>query len=113
MGDEEKKPPKKPYEKPTATKLTREQAKLKLMGHAMMGSEEAKELLDILFQQENPHSTKQPYEKPTVTELTREQARMKLMGQAMMGSRGAKELLEILFKEENRDNDDVESKKSA
>ncbi len=35
--DEEKaKKPRKPYEKPTATKLTPEQAKLKLLGHANM-----------------------------------------------------------------------------
>jgi hypothetical protein len=113
MGDEEKKPPKKPYETPIATQLTREQAKLKLMGRAMMGSEEAKELLDVLFAQENPHPEKRPYEKPTATRLTREQARMRLMGQAMIGSRAAKELLEILFKEENQVNDDMEDKKSA
>jgi hypothetical protein len=113
MSDEQTSKQKKPYEKPTVTKLTREQAKLKLMGHAMMGSEGAKELLDILFQQENTHSKKQPYEKPTVTELTREQAKMKLMGQAMTGSREAKELLEILLKEENQNNNDMESKKSA
>jgi hypothetical protein len=52
MAEEEKKPAKQPYEKPTATQITREQAKLKLMGHAMMGDEQAKELLDILFGQE-------------------------------------------------------------
>lgn len=52
MGNEESKPQKKPYEKPTATKITREQAKLKLMGHAMMGDKQAKELLDLLFEDE-------------------------------------------------------------
>lgn len=30
-------PKKKPYEKPTATKLATEQAKLKLLGHVIMG----------------------------------------------------------------------------
>jgi hypothetical protein len=44
---------KEPYEKPTATKLTREQAKLKLMGHAVMGDEGAKELLERIFQEES------------------------------------------------------------
>ncbi len=34
----------KPYVKPTATKLTHEQAKLKLLGHATMGDQGAKEL---------------------------------------------------------------------
>jgi hypothetical protein len=39
----------KPYEKPTATKLTTEQARLKLIGHAMMGDEGAKELFELMF----------------------------------------------------------------
>jgi hypothetical protein len=38
----------KPYEKPTATKLTPEQAKLKLLGHTMKGDEGARELLDLI-----------------------------------------------------------------
>jgi hypothetical protein len=112
MDSEEKRPPKKPYDKPTATKLTREQAKLKLIGSAMMGNREATELLVFLFQQDKEQTEKQPYEKPTVTALTREQARMKLMGEAMMGSRTAKELLEILFKED-QNNENTENKKSA
>ncbi len=118
MGAEENKQQKKPYEKPTVTRLTGEQAKLKLMGYAMIGNENAKALLDILFQRENEQSQKQQYEKPTATKLTREQARMKLMGQVMMGNKEARELLDILFEEENQheedqENDDTGGKKSA
>jgi hypothetical protein len=40
---------KKPYQKPTARKLTREQALLTLMGPAMMGDEGAMELLEMMF----------------------------------------------------------------
>jgi hypothetical protein len=40
---------KTPYFKPTATKLTDEQAKLKLLGHATMGDQGAKELLEMMF----------------------------------------------------------------
>lgn len=58
MENEESKPQKQPYEKPTVTKLTREQAMLKLMGHAMMEDEQAKELLDILFEREDQQSQK-------------------------------------------------------
>jgi len=36
----------KPYERPTVTKLTPEQAKLKLLGHASMGNHGAKDLLE-------------------------------------------------------------------
>ncbi len=39
----------KPYVKPTATQLTREQAKLKLLGHATVGDQGAKELLEMMF----------------------------------------------------------------
>ena len=39
----------KPYEKPTATKLTREQAILKLQAYADRGDEGAKELLARIF----------------------------------------------------------------
>lgn len=113
MGNDESRPPKKPYEKPTVTKLTREQAKLKLMGCAMMGDDQAKELLEILFHHETPEQKKQPYEKPTMTEMTREQAQLKLMGQAMMGSEEAKELLEMFFGNKKQKNDDTEHKKSA
>ena len=49
---DENRRPKTAYEKPTATILTGEQAKLKLMGHAMMGDEGAKELLERVFQEE-------------------------------------------------------------
>jgi hypothetical protein len=39
----------KPYEKPTVTKLTPEQAKLKLLGHASAGDQGAKDLLELMF----------------------------------------------------------------
>ena len=39
----------KPYEKPTVTKLTPEQAKPKLLAHAMKGDEGARELLELIF----------------------------------------------------------------
>ena len=39
----------KPYQKPSPRKLTLEQAKLKIMGHAVMGNQGAKELLEIMF----------------------------------------------------------------
>lgn len=40
---------KKPYVKPTAIKLTHEQAKLKLLGHASKGDQGAKDLLEMMF----------------------------------------------------------------
>jgi hypothetical protein len=51
MGNDEKKAkePRKPYEKPTAIKLTTEQAKLKLLGHAIFGDQGAKDLLEMMF----------------------------------------------------------------
>jgi hypothetical protein len=39
----------KPYERSTVTKLTPEQAKLKLLGQASMGNQGAKELLELMF----------------------------------------------------------------
>ena len=42
---------KKPYVKPTVTKLTDEQAKLKLLGHAIMGDQGAKDLLEEMFRE--------------------------------------------------------------
>jgi hypothetical protein len=42
----------KPYEKPVVRKLNSEQAKLLLIGHACMGHQGAKELLDLLFGQQ-------------------------------------------------------------
>jgi len=48
----------KPYEKPTATKLNPEQARLKLLGAATMGDEGAKELLEMLFPEEQPKDSK-------------------------------------------------------
>jgi hypothetical protein len=113
MESEESEPRKQPYEKPTATKVNREQAKLKLMGHAMLGDEQAKELLDILFQQEELSTAKQPYEKPMLTEITMEQLKLKLMGDAMMGSKQAKEMLGALFENSKQNNDCTGRKKSA
>ncbi len=55
MGDGKKKEQKKPYEKPTATRLTREEAKMKLIGQAMMGDEEAERLLEALFTDDAEH----------------------------------------------------------
>jgi hypothetical protein len=40
---------KKPYVKPTATKLTHEQAKLKLLGLASAGDQGPNELLEMMF----------------------------------------------------------------
>ena len=40
---------KKEYQSPTVRKLTLEQAKLMLIGHATMGDQGAKELMDIVF----------------------------------------------------------------
>jgi len=39
----------KPYETPTATKLTPEEAKLKLIEHASQGDEGVKDLLEMMF----------------------------------------------------------------
>lgn len=51
MQEDKRKAAKKPYEGPMVTRLTREQATLKIMGHAMMGNAEAKELLEVLFEE--------------------------------------------------------------
>lgn len=51
----------KPYEKPTATRLTPEQAKLKLIDLASKGDQAAKDMLEALFPegaQKLPRSTK-------------------------------------------------------
>jgi len=42
----------KPYDKPTATKLTQEEAKRKLIDHASRGDEGAKDILEIMFPEE-------------------------------------------------------------
>lgn len=39
----------KAYEKPSATKLTPEEAKRKLIEHASRGSQDAKDLLEMIF----------------------------------------------------------------
>lgn len=113
MALEGKTTQKKPYEKPVVTKLTREQAKLKLIGLATGGNDDAKELLDMIFQRENEHLEKLPYEAPRASRMTREQAKLKLMGQVMMGDEGAKELLDILMKEEEQTSANQRDEKSA
>jgi hypothetical protein len=45
----EHKKARKSYEKPTLTKLTPEQAKLKLLGHATMNDRGAKDRLGMMF----------------------------------------------------------------
>jgi hypothetical protein len=47
--NDRRKKKRKPYEEPTATKLTPEQATIKLLGHAMPGDEGARQLLDLIF----------------------------------------------------------------
>jgi len=42
----------KPYEKPTVTQLTPEEAKLKLIDHASRGDEQAREMLVMTFPEE-------------------------------------------------------------
>lgn len=42
----------KPYERPTVTKLTSEEAKSKLVEHARNGDREAMDLLEIVFPEE-------------------------------------------------------------
>lgn len=42
----------KPYEKPTVTKLTREEAKLKLIDHASRGDQGAQDVLEEMFPEE-------------------------------------------------------------
>jgi hypothetical protein len=42
----------KPYEKPTATRLTSEEAKLKLVDHASRGDQGAKDILEMMFPEE-------------------------------------------------------------
>jgi hypothetical protein len=49
MGNEEYR---KPYERPTATKLTPEEAKVKLVQLARKGDQEAMHLLEIMFPEE-------------------------------------------------------------
>jgi hypothetical protein len=53
MRSDGSKAQRKSYEKPSARKLTREQAKLRLMGLAVMGSKRAKALLDVLFEKKD------------------------------------------------------------
>jgi hypothetical protein len=41
-----------PYEKPTVTELTSEEAKLKLVHHASLGNQGAKDMMVMLFPEE-------------------------------------------------------------
>jgi hypothetical protein len=43
----------KSYEKPTATKLTPQEAKLKLIDHVSRGNQEANEILEMMFPEES------------------------------------------------------------
>jgi hypothetical protein len=52
QNDAREKNRRKPYEKPTVTKLTPEEAKLKLIAFASHGDEPAKEMLVMLFPEE-------------------------------------------------------------
>jgi hypothetical protein len=47
--DEEKVKTRKPYVKPSFTKITPEQARKTLEGHATLGNTAAKELLNLIF----------------------------------------------------------------
>jgi hypothetical protein len=49
MEEKDQGKPRKPYQKPTATKLTPEQARLKLLGHEVLGHRGAMELLELMF----------------------------------------------------------------
>jgi hypothetical protein len=46
----------KPYDKPKLRKLTEEQSRLLLLGHASVGNEDAKELLKIFYPDEDATS---------------------------------------------------------
>ncbi|MFZ1141096.1 MAG: hypothetical protein WCF26_20380 [Candidatus Sulfotelmatobacter sp.] len=48
----EKEKRRKPYEKPTVTKLTAEEAKLKLIDHASRGDQGVKDILEMMFPEE-------------------------------------------------------------
>jgi hypothetical protein len=52
------KKPTKPYEKPTVLKLTREQAKLRLIGQTTMGHRGARHLLELMFDNRAPKGYK-------------------------------------------------------
>ena len=52
MGNEQKEKSRKPYERPTATSLTPEEAKVKLLEHARKGDREAMNLLQMMFPEE-------------------------------------------------------------
>jgi len=52
MGKQKKEKQRKPYQKPTATKLSPEEGKLKLLEHARRGDQEAKDLLNMMFPEE-------------------------------------------------------------
>jgi hypothetical protein len=49
---------KRKYEKPAVTKLTQEQAKLKLLAHAKKGDEGAKKLLELISADSPPKESK-------------------------------------------------------
>lgn len=49
MGKEKRR---RPYERPTATRLAPEEAKVKLLEHARKGDQKAMHLLEIMFPEE-------------------------------------------------------------
>ena len=51
-GPPKKEKRRKPYEKPTATRLTSAEAKLKLVDHAIRGDQGAKDILEMMFPEE-------------------------------------------------------------
>jgi hypothetical protein len=50
--DPNKQERRKPYQKPTATQLSKEDAKRKLIEHARRGDQGAKEMLEMMFPEE-------------------------------------------------------------
>lgn len=52
------------YAPPRLTKLTTEQAKLKLLGHLSVGDQGAKDLLDLLFHEPVIHSATREHDHP-------------------------------------------------
>jgi hypothetical protein len=58
-NDSEKKQSRKPYEKPTVTKMNSEEAKRRLVHLVNKGDEDAKEMLQLMFPEEAKKQSKQ------------------------------------------------------
>jgi hypothetical protein len=52
MENEQKEKSRKPYERPTASRLTPEEARVRLLEHARKGDREAMNLLEMMFPEE-------------------------------------------------------------